>query len=103
MVTRGKAKAGRVEKTTIEIRSSVVEEGEDSQQATPGFEAASTVTCKRKAENSVNDKLTAMAATITQLVMAQKHTAESLEAFLESYETILDRNKALLENTQAMM
>jgi hypothetical protein len=81
MVTRGKAEAGRVRKTIMRIRPIVVDEGEGSQQPTPGFEAASTVARKRKAEDSVNDKLTAVAATITQLVMAQEHTAKSLEAF----------------------
>jgi hypothetical protein len=81
----------------------MVEGGDGSQQGAPGFEAASTAARKRKAEESANDKLTAMAAAISQLVMAQKQMAESQKAFLESNQTILDRNKALLESNQAMM
>ena len=70
MVTRGKARAGGVKRTTIRIRPSVVDGGGGSQQAAPGFEAVSTAARKRKAEDSVNDKLTAMAATIEQLMTA---------------------------------
>src|ERR1700712_1959374 len=103
VAAKGKAKAGGTKRATMRGRSSVVEAGDGSQQFAPGFEAASTVARKRKAEDSVNDKLAAMAATITQLVMAQKQTAESQKAFLESNKTILDRNKALLESKQAMM
>ena len=103
MVTRRKAKAGGAKRTTMRARPSMVEGGDSSQQVAPGFEAASTAARKRKAEDSVNDKLTAMAATISQLVLAQKQTAESQKAFLESNKTILDRNKALLESNQAMM
>jgi hypothetical protein len=77
MVTRGKAKAGGPNRTTARARPSVAEEGDDLQRDAPGFEAASTAACKRKAEDSINDKLAAMAATITQLVMARKQTAES--------------------------
>jgi hypothetical protein len=72
-----------------------VEEG--SQRSTPGFEAASTAARKRKAEDSVNDKLTAMAATIEQFMAAQKEMAGSQKAFLESNKAILDRNKELVE------
>ena len=103
MMTRGKAKAGGARRTTVRIRPSVAEEGEGSQQVAPGYEAASTAARKRKAEDSVNDKLVAMAATITQLVMAQKQTAESQKAVLKSDKTILACNKALLESKQAMM
>ncbi|KAM0703119.1 hypothetical protein Q7P35_009057 [Cladosporium inversicolor] len=77
MVTRGKVRAGGARRTTTKVRSSVMDEGDGSQQIAPSFEAVSTAARKRKAEDSVNDKLTAMAATITQLVMAQKQTAES--------------------------
>lgn len=63
----------------------------------PGFEAASTVARKRKAEDSVNDKLMAMATTIGQLMAAQKETVENQKASLESNRTILDRNKELTE------
>ena len=103
MVTRGKARAGVAKRTTTRVRPSVVEGGEGSQQAAPGFEAASTAARKRKAEDSVNDKLAAMTETISQLVAAQKQTAESQKAFLESNKVISDRNKALLESNQAMM
>jgi hypothetical protein len=71
---------------------------EGSQQDAPGFEAASTAARKRKAEDSVNDKLTAMAATIEQLAAGQKEMAESQKALLESSKAILDRNKELMES-----
>jgi hypothetical protein len=103
MVTRGKAKAGGPKRTTARARLSVVEEGDSLQHDAPGFEAASTAARKRKAEDSINDKLAAKAATIAQLVMAQKQTAESQKAFLESNKTVLDRDKALLESNQAVM
>jgi hypothetical protein len=48
-----------------------MEKSEGSQQVTPSFEAASAAARKRKAEDSVNDKLVAMAETIAQLVTAQ--------------------------------
>lgn len=63
----------------------------------PGFEAASTAARKRKAEDSVNDKLMAMATTIGQLMAAQKEIVENQKASLESNRTILDRNKELTE------
>lgn len=72
-----------------------MEGGGASQQAAPSFEAASTAARKRKAEDSVNDKLTAMATTIGQLMAAQKGMAGNQEAFLESNKAILDRNKEL--------
>jgi hypothetical protein len=103
MVTRGKAKAGGPKRTTARTRAGVAEEGDSLQHAVPGFKAASTAARKRRAEGSINDKLAAMAATIIQLVMAQKQTVESQKAFLESNKAILDRNKALLESNQAMM
>jgi hypothetical protein len=87
----------RAKNTTMRVGPSMVEEYEGSQQVAPGFEAASTAARKRKAEDSVNDKLTAMAATIEQLVAGQKEMAESQKAFLESSKAILDRNKELME------
>ena len=81
----------------VRVRPSVAEEGDGSQQVAPGFEAASTAARKRKAEDSVNDKLTAMAATIEQLMTAQKEMAESQKAFLDSNKAILDRNRELME------
>jgi hypothetical protein len=51
MVTRGKAKAGGVKRTTTRIRPSVVEEGGGSQRAAPSFEAASTAARKRKVDS----------------------------------------------------
>jgi hypothetical protein len=70
VVTRGKAKAGCAKRMTMRVRPSVVEEGDGSQHAAPGFQATSTAARKRKAEDSVNDKLTMMAATIERLVAA---------------------------------
>jgi hypothetical protein len=83
--------------TTMRVRPSAVEGSESSQQAAPSFEAAVTAARKRKAEDSVNDKLTAMAVTIEQLIAAQKEMAESQGAFLESNKAILDRNKELTD------
>ena len=103
MVTRGRAKAGGPKRTTARTRAGVAEEGDGLQHAAPGFEAASTAARKREAEDSINDKLAAMAATIIQLVMAQKQAVESQKAFLESNKTALDRNRALLESNQTMM
>jgi cyclophilin family peptidyl-prolyl cis-trans isomerase len=103
MVTRGKAKAEGPKRTTARARLSMVEEGDGLQHDAPDFEAASTAARKRKAEDSINDKLAAKSATITQLAMAQKQTAESQNAFLESTNTVLDRNKTLVASNQAMM
>ena len=97
MVTRGKAKAGRARRTTIRAIARGTEREEGPQRSAPGFEATSTAARKRKAEDSVNDKLIAMAENTSKLVIAQKQTAESQKAFLESNKAILDRNKALLE------
>lgn len=97
MVTRGKARAGGAKRTRMRVRSSVVEDGGASQQAAPGFEAASTAARKRKAEDSVNDKLAAMAKTIAQLVGTQKEMADNQKAFMKSNKVILDRNKELTE------
>jgi hypothetical protein len=76
-VKRGKTREGGVKRTAIKVRSSVVERGEDLQQVAPTFEAAATAIRKRKAEDSVSDKLTGMTATIEQLMAAQKEIAES--------------------------
>jgi hypothetical protein len=65
------------------VRPSVVEEGGGSQQAAPGFEAASTAARKRKAEDNINDKLTTMAASIEHLMAAQKEMAGSQRGILE--------------------
>lgn len=86
--------AGGAKRATMRVRPSAVEAGHGSQQFAPGFEAASTAACKRKAEDRVNDKLTAMAATTSQLVMAQKQTAESQKAFLESNKANVIRGEA---------
>ena len=98
MVTRGKAKTGGLKRTTMKVRPSTVEGGDGSQQVAPGFGVASTAARKRKAEDSVNDNLTAMAATIEQLMAVQKETVESQKAFLDSNRAILDRNKELMES-----
>ena len=97
MVTREKAKAGGTKRTTMRVRPSVAEGEDGSQRVAPGFEAASTAARKRKAEDSVNDKLTAMAANIEQLMAVQKETAVSQKVFLDSNRAILDRNKELME------
>ena len=101
IVTRGKARAGGVKRTTMRSRPSVLEGGEGSQQAPPSFEAAATAARKRKAEDSVNDKLTVTAAIIEQLMATQREMAESQKAFLESNRMILDRNKELTKMIKA--
>jgi hypothetical protein len=96
-VTRGKAKVGGTKRMTMRVRPSVVEKSGGSQQVAPSFEAASTATRKKKAEDSVNDKLTTMAATIERLMAAQKEMAGSQKTFLKSSKAILNRNKELME------
>jgi hypothetical protein len=54
----------------MRVRSSAIEDDSVSQPAPPGFEAASTAARKRKAEDSINNKLAAMVETIVQLVTA---------------------------------
>lgn len=102
MVTRGKARAGRVKTATMRVRSSAGEDGGASLKVAPRFVAALTAARKRKAKDSVNNKLTAVAETIAQLVAAQKQTAESQRVFHDSNKAILSRMKALLESNQAM-
>lgn len=68
MVTRREARAGVAKRTTTIVRSSATENDGASQQAPPSFDAASTAACRRKAEDSFNDKLAAMAETIAHLV-----------------------------------
>jgi hypothetical protein len=58
----------------------VLEGGEGLQQVPPGFEAAATAARKRKAGDSVNDKLMVIAATIEQLMATQREMAESQKA-----------------------
>jgi hypothetical protein len=70
MVTREKSKAEGLEKTTARTRAGVAEEGDSLQHAAPGFEAALTTARRRKAGDSINDKLAAIAATIAQLIIA---------------------------------
>lgn len=60
IVTRGNARVGGAKRTTAKLRSNVAEDGRALQEATPGFKAVSTAACKRKAEDSINDKLTAI-------------------------------------------
>lgn len=64
-MTRGKAKAELAKIATMKCRPRVSEGEEDSQDVPLGDEAASTAARKRKAEDSVNDKPTAMAATMS--------------------------------------
>jgi hypothetical protein len=99
-VANGDSKEGErggSEENNDESIASGTEGEEGSQRSTPGFETASTAARKRKAEDSVNDKLAAMAATIEQPMAAQKEMAGSQKAFLESIKAILDRNKELVE------
>lgn len=102
IVTRGKAKAGVTKRTTMRVRPSVVEESGSSHRAAPGFEAASTAARKRKAEHSVNDKLTMMTATIEQPMAAQKEMGESQMAFLESNKELMETIKAQGEEIKAL-
>ena len=59
------SEGGRAKRAIMRFRPSVVEVGDGSQQSAPDFKAASTAARKRKAEDAVNDKLIAMAATIS--------------------------------------
>jgi hypothetical protein len=49
----------------MSVRLSVVKGDEVLQQAASGFEVTSTAACERKVEVSVNDKLAAMAETVS--------------------------------------
>jgi hypothetical protein len=102
-VPRGKVTVGETKKMSMRAGPRVVEKSEGSQQIAPSFEAASTAARKRTAEDSVNDKLAAMAETIGQLVTAQRRTAESQKAFPQSNKAVFDRNKPLSESNQAIM
>lgn len=53
------------------VRPSAVDGGEDLQQVTPTFVGTAAAIGKRKAEDSVNNKLTAMAATVTPIISFQ--------------------------------
>jgi hypothetical protein len=92
MVTRGKARAGGLEKTIRKVKARVADGSEDLQQVTPGFGAASTVVRKRKAEDSVNDKLAAM---------AQKDITENHKALVESNTTVMEMIKAQAKDSKA--
>jgi len=94
---RGKAKGRGAKRTIIRVGQTIVEERDGSEQVAPGFKAASTATRKGKAEDSVNDKLTTMAATVERLMAAQKEMAKSQKAFLNSNKAFLDRNQELME------
>ena len=101
MVTRGKAKAGGLKKTIMKVKPRAANVGEDLQQVTPGFEAASTAVRKRKAEDSVNDKLAAMADAIAQLAMAQKDMTENHKALIESNTIMIEMIKAQAKDIKA--
>jgi len=60
-------------------------------------EVAPIVGRKRRAEDSVKDKLTAMVATIEQLMPVRKTMAERQTVSFESNKAMLDRNKELME------
>ncbi|KAM0724072.1 hypothetical protein Q7P37_000252 [Cladosporium fusiforme] len=102
MVTRGKARAKGAKRTIMRVIPSVVDGGQDSQPAAPSFEAASTAARKRKAEDSVNDKLAAMAATIEQLMDVQRQMVESQKTLLESNKTMVETVKAQGEEIKAL-
>jgi hypothetical protein len=93
MVTRGKAKAGGLKKTVTKVKPRVADGSKDLQQVTPGFEAASTAMRKRKAEDSVNDKLAALADAVAQLAMAQKDMTENHKALVESNTIMMEMIK----------
>lgn len=84
-------------KTVVRAKPSVVGQIESSQQTALTFEAASTAERKRKAEERVDDKLPAMATTITELMGVQKHMAESQNLFLESNKALMDSDKTIME------
>jgi predicted nucleic acid-binding Zn-ribbon protein len=94
MVTRGKARAVGLKKATMRVRPSVADGSEGLQQVTPDFEVVSTAVRKRKAEDSVNDKLAAMADAIAQLAMAQKEMTENHKALVESNTIMMETIKA---------
>lgn len=77
MVIRGKARASGAKRTVVKLRTRIIGEKEGVPQTARTFEAIFTAERKRKAEDSVNDKLATMATAIAQLTTAQKQMAES--------------------------
>ena len=100
-MTRGKARAGGVKKTTVRVGPSVADRGEDLQQVAPAFKVALTVVRKRKAEDSVNDKLVVMADAIAQLAIAQKEMTKNHKALLESNTIMMETIKAQAKDIKA--
>lgn len=64
-------------------------------QTVRAFEAVPTAERKRKAEESVNDKLATMATAIVQLTTVQKQVAESQKSLLETIKAQAEEIKAL--------
>jgi hypothetical protein len=73
----------------MRIRSSEMERAKDVQRLPSGFEAALGAARKKKPGGSVNDKLTATAATIEQVLTTQKEMTGSQKAFRDSDKAIL--------------
>lgn len=73
------------------VRPRTVERDEGSQQTALPFEAASTAESKGQTEDSFNDALAAKAATIMQLMAAEKQMGEDQKASL-------NKNKASMES-----
>lgn len=96
-MTRGKARAGGAKRTVVEIIQSAAHQGEGLLRAALTFEAALAVERKRR----VNDKLTAMAATITELMEAQEQMAESQKVFMEGGKALVDSNRTMMETIKA--
>lgn len=101
MVTRGKARAGGVKKTVVRVRSIVADQGEGSQRNALAFEAAWCAGRKRKAEESVDENLAEMAATITELMRVRKQMAEGQRSLLESIKVLMESNKAMAKTIKA--
>lgn len=101
MVTRGKARAGGVKKTVVRGRSIVAGQGEGSQRNTLAFKAAWSAERKRKAEESVDENLAEMAATITELMRVRKQMVEGQRSLLESIKVLMESNKAMAKTIKA--
>lgn len=99
--TRGRARASGATRTVIKVVQSAMKQNESLQQAAASFEAASAAERKRKSEESVNDKLTAMAATIAELVSIQKQLVECQILLLECNKALIDSNKGMIERIKA--
>ena len=102
MVTRAKAKGGGVNKGGGRPRMSMLTTSEAGHPLAFTFEAASAAERKRKAEDSVDERLTTLTQTSKQLMAAQKEMTESQNVLMENNRTLMDTLKAQAEEIKTL-